>query len=762
MLTRSTYSHPTWQLRVLRETPHRPGNSRNVHGGAVFFPPDLVVTCAHVVCSAVGLVFATGVAAPDNPVYLDSVSDDWRGEAKVVPECWFVDENGVDLAVLRLTTPAPLRAEAPVIRLPNQLNGGLLTSVGYPPRLEAGDPVEVRIIGQGGRSSGLLKLASVSAVAGHMEPGFSGCAVKDGTGAVCGIVVDTRVVGRRGTGEAWMLPMTEIQRRWPSGAQWPEPDAPVRRSGGYPELTTALMRLEVFRRALSADEIDWLFPRGQWPPHVSTGGGAGDAVRSIVESAPDRWELLACLQRVQDLQRDLGDYSEATADHVLRAAEPLVRQLDRELTGADTYAALHDFLDAIPLRDVNRHLHAFYRGHYDGMSERLRAGASAETAWTAFVRMWTWPRPDRDSPPPRAVWVELMVRERPFGLVPPAVRRWLDDQRSDHRPHDWERAVGRYAVAAKELEASDDAPVRLVASVIPAAQGYDLAFFVGFPETEGGGANSTMQTVRWRSAPHRLRAADRSALSTAIVRAARDVEETLPSPYTGRSVVVEPLVAMDDLDLGLASRRMDGRGREPAHIGSQYAIRLHLRDRRVGRRFADKSELVDGGRVVWVRDVPPELLASALSAHDVVACVLDRPPWHDPHAFEYAVDGHVPIMLWAREDAVGGIGIRGAKGTPVIPTPERDFGLGLISGLISPGHEDALAGAQRDFARWGLIGLPRILLKLRSNSYDESDFDTAGLSYSIDFLYDTMADLAGGSPFKGRMRLTATPYIPVE
>lgn len=744
MPSRSYTGHPRWQFRVLRTLPHTSGNDGNIQGGALFFAPDFVVTCAHVVCNVTGLDFDRDPEPPQVPVCLDSVGiSDWEARATVVPGCWWT-RDGSDLAVLRLTesSTVPEDLVGPEVRLEHQSLGSILYSCGYPRGREAGDPVEVRLLGAGGSSPNEFKLVSTTTHGSHIRLGFSGCAVRDVHGATCGIVVQSS--RRQASGEAWMLAMDEVAAALRTAGA-PALSAASPRSGeGFPEFARALRALPLFRRRLSPEELGVLFRHESWPGWWELDGDPEAVIRVLAGHAPDRWALESALEGVEVLEWELG-YREGPIRELRTAAEPLMRRLDRERTGDATYDALHDFLAATPLEEVAAELEALcrLRPELDG-----RGRPWGDTAWSAFTAMWTWLPPKPGQPAPAVVWVHLVAARNRSRAVPASVGRWLEQQRGDRDPEGWAeglRAAEERTAAAATLP---ERPARLLISVAHAPRGYELDYRVR-RSAEGG-------WLPLDHDPRRTGPFPREELAAKILGTAEKVREDLELPRFGPPLRLEPVLPESVPDLALPEAPA-GRGRSPARAGAKYPIVLHLRERMDNGGLASKCRTAEdaaGARIVWAGNTRPELLASTLAAPEAVACVLSRSPDLEREELDYLLDGDVPAALWSREPDEPKNGINMIKGTGRFFGRRPASALSLLTWLFSEDPDAPLREARADLERFGLPGLPEILLKLRRESYRDTDSHTQAISYKVDFLYDDHADVPHEDPFHGGTRLS--------
>jgi cellulose synthase operon protein C len=209
-----TYERARWQVRV------HTGLGEPPAGGGLYCPDGHVITCAHVI--------SPSGERPAGPVY---VSFQEAGSHELIPAVvaddgwWPPSGKGNlrgDVAVLRLTAPAPAEAEAPPLcRSPEGVRvAHAFRAYGYPPRYALGGvPVRGKIVGQA-EIEWLSLLADVGGQGLH--PGFSGSPVWDvELGSVVGIVglcdIPRFTGDRRGDGSrtAYAIRMEAIGQYWP-------------------------------------------------------------------------------------------------------------------------------------------------------------------------------------------------------------------------------------------------------------------------------------------------------------------------------------------------------------------------------------------------------------------------------------------------------------------------------------------------------------------------------------------------------------------
>lgn len=197
---------PSWQFQVL-------GPVGEVVGGAVLLSPGLVVTCAHVVASAMGMYRDSKFDPPAETVWLRAF--DGREHATTVGrELWSCGPGSRDLAVLRPNDPGIGVADLPVLgSVADLLPGSILNVLGYPERTGS---LWVPLVHRGaaGPSPGSHQVEVEPGAPGHVTEGFSGCAVRSETGEVIGMMQKNHAYGwhldGRPSGAAFYLPIAEM------------------------------------------------------------------------------------------------------------------------------------------------------------------------------------------------------------------------------------------------------------------------------------------------------------------------------------------------------------------------------------------------------------------------------------------------------------------------------------------------------------------------------------------------------------------------
>ncbi|WP_223838806.1 trypsin-like peptidase domain-containing protein [Nocardiopsis deserti] len=198
-------NEPSWQMRVL--------DQHDTVGGAVLLSPGLLVTCAHVVNAALGL----HGDKEEHPGALATVRlksfDDREWEATVDTQLWSAGPDSRDLAVLRLRDAGP-DTSFPVLRECASLDPQQpLYTAGYPEGMRS---LQAPLVCQGpGGPTGLThQVETPTSQPVRITGGFSGCAVRTGTGELVGIMQKTHHYvwndPDRPSGIAFILPVEEL------------------------------------------------------------------------------------------------------------------------------------------------------------------------------------------------------------------------------------------------------------------------------------------------------------------------------------------------------------------------------------------------------------------------------------------------------------------------------------------------------------------------------------------------------------------------
>ncbi|GAA6623004.1 eIF2A-related protein [Scytonema sp. NUACC26] len=190
--------------------------SGNVIGGGLLVSPNFIITCAHVISTALGLPEDSTVI-PDQTVLLDFPlleEEKQLLEARVV--FWRPcnpNDKYEDIAGLELKTPVPAEA-TPMWLLPSEdLSGHHFQTCGFP----FGEPNGAWATGvlRGRTAKGWVQLEDVKQQGFNLEPGFSGAPIWDDTlGRVVGIAVEGRYNNRPEAKVGFMIPAKILVAAW--------------------------------------------------------------------------------------------------------------------------------------------------------------------------------------------------------------------------------------------------------------------------------------------------------------------------------------------------------------------------------------------------------------------------------------------------------------------------------------------------------------------------------------------------------------------
>ncbi|WBB61303.1 trypsin-like peptidase domain-containing protein [Streptomyces sp. WMMC500] len=188
-----------------------------VCGAGVLLPRGLILTCAHVVDSALGRSEADP-SVPDRPVDVDfsAVGDLKSRPARVVSGGWFpAAPRSGDIAVLALESGEPPAAARPAALAAGEgAEPRVVRVYGYPnPGLADGVWRDVRVSGAGGPNHAWRQLDGAGGGGVPVQQGFSGAGVWDPRpDSVVGLLVAVYGPGREQL--AWMFPLGAVAREW--------------------------------------------------------------------------------------------------------------------------------------------------------------------------------------------------------------------------------------------------------------------------------------------------------------------------------------------------------------------------------------------------------------------------------------------------------------------------------------------------------------------------------------------------------------------
>jgi hypothetical protein len=201
-----------WRARVLRR-------GGGVAGAGVLIDQRHVLTCAHVVCQALGRDPRLQ-EPPDGEVELDFVEAEAEPVGAHVADGGWIPigpEGGGDIAVLELAEDAPRGALPGLLSRSQRLDGHRFDTYGYPRRYDTGVGATGVLAAWGGPANQWVQLQAVEVPGHRVEGGFSGAAVYDrDIRTVVGIVVAEDKLAEAKL--AWMLPirtLTKLVGSWP-------------------------------------------------------------------------------------------------------------------------------------------------------------------------------------------------------------------------------------------------------------------------------------------------------------------------------------------------------------------------------------------------------------------------------------------------------------------------------------------------------------------------------------------------------------------
>jgi hypothetical protein len=250
------YEHP-WRVRVSART--------GPVGAGVLVASDAVLTCAHVVASALAAdPPATGAPSvdPAGPAPAGTVTVDFPGSTVDTPVSTMVSAwvpvaagGGGDLALLCPTGQLPGDVRPARLRYQREAAGRRVRAFGYPAGLSGGVWTRGELVGAGGPWRGWVQVDGLGGSGRPVSAGFSGAGVVDDeSGSVLGILVASD--RQRETRVAWMIPAAVIAEQLPlPGAPTAAGPAPVAHQPVAHDLVTrrpSTADLQRLARALAA------------------------------------------------------------------------------------------------------------------------------------------------------------------------------------------------------------------------------------------------------------------------------------------------------------------------------------------------------------------------------------------------------------------------------------------------------------------------------------------------------------------------------
>ncbi|MEV7384750.1 MULTISPECIES: effector-associated domain 2-containing protein [unclassified Streptomyces] len=191
-----------------------------VNGAGILVLPGVVLTCAHVVASAVGQNRGRPDVVPAEPVLVDAPGRPGgaAGEATVVPESWspgpLAGGSGGDLAVLRTDWSPPEGTVTAQLGPCGEPDRREVAIYGFPAGAPDGLWSRARLVDHGGPHPDWIQLEGIGTAGTQVSRGFSGAGVWDPAARrVVGMV--TAAYTDREAQVAWMLPLEAAARMWP-------------------------------------------------------------------------------------------------------------------------------------------------------------------------------------------------------------------------------------------------------------------------------------------------------------------------------------------------------------------------------------------------------------------------------------------------------------------------------------------------------------------------------------------------------------------
>ncbi|MFP3988650.1 trypsin-like peptidase domain-containing protein [Streptomyces sp. E11-3] len=190
-----------------------------VLGAGIRVAPDVVLTCAHVVASAVSPGQGHPEVVPTRPVLVDMPGhpDVSAGEAFVLSGGWFpgplAGGSGGDLAVLHTTWSPPGTTATARLGPCGEPDRREVNVYGHPKGAPAGLWTRAGVVGHGGPHRDWIQLEGIGSGV-RVTRGFSGAGVWDPAARrVVGMV--TAAYTDQQAKAAWMLPLEAAARMWP-------------------------------------------------------------------------------------------------------------------------------------------------------------------------------------------------------------------------------------------------------------------------------------------------------------------------------------------------------------------------------------------------------------------------------------------------------------------------------------------------------------------------------------------------------------------
>ncbi|MEV2234534.1 trypsin-like peptidase domain-containing protein [Streptomyces phaeochromogenes] len=244
-----------------------------VQGAGILVMPGVVLTCAHVVASAVSQGRGRTEAVPVGSILVDvpGAPSGTTGEATVVPDGWFpgplAGGSGSDLAILRTEWTPPDGTTVARVGPCGEPDRREVNMYGFPAGASDGLWSRARLVGRGGPHQDWIQLEGISAVGIRVSHGFSGAGVWDPVarrvvGMITAAYTDSQAKA------AWMLPLEAATRMWPELAAALEPLAPPRGSLSPPSDRDQFTLADALLNVPLIEDDGGATLRGLLPPRI--------------------------------------------------------------------------------------------------------------------------------------------------------------------------------------------------------------------------------------------------------------------------------------------------------------------------------------------------------------------------------------------------------------------------------------------------------------------------------------------------------------
>lgn len=244
-----------------------------VQGAGILVMPGVVLTCAHVVASAVGQEQGRPGAVPTGAVLVDvpGCPGGAVGEAGVVPDAWFpgplAGGAGGDLAVLHTAWAPPDGAAVARSGPCGEPDRREVQVYGFPAGVPEGLWSRARLVGRGGPHRDWIQLEGIGAAGARISRGFSGAGVWDPVARqIVGMI--TAAYTDPQTKAAWMLPLEAAARMWPGLTAALEPPLLPRGPSSPPSDRDQFALADALLNVPLIEDDDGATLRGLLPPRI--------------------------------------------------------------------------------------------------------------------------------------------------------------------------------------------------------------------------------------------------------------------------------------------------------------------------------------------------------------------------------------------------------------------------------------------------------------------------------------------------------------